>query len=76
MNYLRFEGKASQLLFTYNEKDYVITSKQDWAAAVEDIRSNPDHVDQSFQCSSSIDFPEEYTTDKDLIELCYAIRSA
>lgn len=76
MNYLRFTGENDTLLFTYNDKDYVITSKADWAAAVDDIRSTPNHTPQSFQCSSSIDFPEDSTDDKELIELCYAIRSA
>jgi hypothetical protein len=75
MNYLRFQVKDDKLLFTYNGKDYVINSKKDWADAVEDIRSDPDHELQSFQCSSSVDFPEEYTDNQDLIELCYAIRS-
>lgn len=75
MNYLRFEGKDSQLLFTYGGKDYIITSVKDWQDMVETIHSIPDHTPQSFQCSSSIDFPEEYTDDKELIELCYDIRS-
>jgi len=75
MNYLRFTGEDDQLLFTYGGKDYVIKSRKDWLEVVEYIHSIPEHTPQSFQCSSSIDFPEEYTDDKELIELCYDIRS-
>ena len=76
MNYLRFEGKNNTLLFTYNEKDYTITSLDDWDAAVKDIVLNPDYTPQSFICSSSIDFPEEYTDNQDLITICESVRNS
>lgn len=75
MNYLRFTGKDDQLLFTYNDKDYVITSISDWKAAVEDIQSQPNYTPQSFMCSSSVDFPEEYTDNEELIAICDAVRN-
>lgn len=74
MNYLRFVGKANQLQFRYNDKEYIITSFEDWNAAIKDIKSAPNYTPQSFQCSSSIDWPEDETDNKELIELCYAIR--
>jgi len=76
MDYLRFTGEDT-LLFTYNEKDYVITSIDDWEAAVADIKSHPNYTEgsTSFMCSSSIDFPDEYTNNQELIDLCFAIRS-
>ena len=30
--------------------------------------------DQNFLCSSSIDFPDEYTTDQNVITMCHIIR--
>lgn len=75
MNYLRFQGKDDQLLFTYNEKDYVITGLDDWVAAVTDIQAQPDYEPASFMCSSSIDFPEEYTDNEELLAICDAVRN-
>ena len=76
MNYLRFNSQGV-LLFTFFEKEYIITGFDDWDTAVVDIKQNPEyHPDHmSFQCSSSIDFPEESTDDQELIDLCYAIRN-
>jgi hypothetical protein len=75
MNYLRFNSQG-ELLFTYREKDYTINTIHDWEVAMLDILGDdPDQELESFQCSSSIDFPEEYTDDQELIELCYRIRS-
>lgn len=75
MNYLRFTGEDDTLLFTYDDKDYVIASLDDWEAAVADIQSHPDYEPTSFMCSSSIDFPEEYTDNKDLLAICNAVRN-
>lgn len=75
MNYLRFQGKDDQLLFTYNETDYVITGFDDWDAAVADIQSQPNYTPESFMCSSSIDFPEEYTDNEELLAICDAVRN-
>lgn len=76
MNYLRFVGKANQLQFRYDDKEYIITSFEDWNAAIATIKSAPNYTPQSFQCASGIDWPEDETNDAELIELCYAIRSA
>lgn len=75
MDYLTFTDGV--LKFTYNEKDYTITSIDDWEAAVADIKTDPNYTEgsTSFMCSSSIDFPEESTDNQELIDLCYAIRS-
>lgn len=75
MNYLRFTVVDNALLFTYDSKDYTIHNIAEWETAVEDILLRTNNQPQSFQCSSSIDFPEEYTDDQELIELCYRIRS-
>jgi len=74
MDYLCFTSDNS-LLFTYDNKDYIISSIDDWKAAVADIKSKPTYVKgaTNFMCSSSIDFPKEYTDDEDLINLCIAI---
>jgi hypothetical protein len=75
MNYLRFNSQG-ELLFTYREKDYTINTIHDWEVAMLDILGDdPDQELESFQCSSSIDWPEDETDDEDLIKLCYAIRS-
>ncbi len=74
MDYLRFTTDGT-LLFTYNDKDYTITSLEDWHAAVADIKANPDYTPTSFMCSSSIDFPEEYTDNEDLLAICDAVRN-
>ncbi len=75
MDYLRFTTDGN-LLFTYNDKDYTITTLEEWNATVLDIiMSNPDFERQSFICSSSIDFPEEYTDNPDLIAICDRVRN-
>lgn len=77
MDYLRFTSDDT-LLFTYNDKDYTITSLDDWEAVVADIKTDPNYTEgsTSFMCSSSIDFPEESTDNQELIDLCYAIRNS
>lgn len=75
MNYLRFKGVDNVLTLTFFDKDYIISTIDDWDTAVEEIRTNPLYeIDQSLYCSSDIDFPEECTDDEDLIRLCYAVR--
>ncbi len=74
MNYLRFS--AGELLFTYNDKEYTINNSADWTEAIEDIVSMSDGQPDGFMCSSSIDFPEDETDNQELIDICYAVRSA
>jgi len=76
MDYLRFQSDET-LLFTYNDKEYIIASISDWEAAVADLKTHPNYTEgnTSFMCSSSIDFPEDETDNQELIDLCYAIRN-
>jgi len=74
MNYLKFTGAGVLLLTADDGTDYEIGSGADWLAATEDITKNPNYS-PTLISSSSVDFPEEYTDNKELINLCYAIRS-
>ena len=74
MNYLKFNSDGT-LQLTFYEKEYTISNLDEWYAARDEIVENPlFKVDCSLMCSSSIDFPEEYTDDPDLIAICDAVR--
>lgn len=74
MNYLKFNGHA-HLQLTMFDKEYIISNLDEWYAARDEIVENPLFPEHSqLMCSSSIDFPEEYTEDEDLIAICNAVR--
>jgi hypothetical protein len=47
-----------------------VRTRQELAVVLRDLNDDTDHV----SCSSSLDFPHEYTEDPEVIELCNALR--
>ncbi len=74
MNYLKFTSDGN-LLLTFYGKDYTISTLEEWDAASAEIAAHELYpIDHTLMCSSSIDFPDEYTNDEVLIAICDAVR--
>ena len=62
----------------HNDERRLIKSENEIAEFAHEIcvtnDGNPDECDLIVLCSSSLDFPEEYTDKKEVIELCRKIR--
>ena len=75
MNYMKFNSDGNISLTMFG-KEYIIANLDEWYSARDEIVAHehfPEHAD--LLCSSSIDFPEEYTDDEDLIAICDAVRN-
>ena len=74
MNYMKFNNDG-HIHLTMFEKEYVISSMDEWEDACADITKNPLFPEHSsLMCSSSIDFPRDETDDEDIIAICNAVR--
>lgn len=52
--------------------DFLISTIEEWDA----FWADADPGELSFRVSSSVDFPEQYTENKDVIELCHRMQGA